>query len=65
MLSAADDYAVLGLPRGGAGCGAAAVRARYRAMAVALHPDKCPAEGAREAFERLVTAYQGLLKYVR
>ena len=35
---ARDDYEVLRLPPG---CTLAALKRRYREMAVALHPDKC------------------------
>ena len=89
MLAARDDYEVLRLPVGAA---AAALRKRYREMAVALHPDKCrvcSGVGARacmhasdvaearvcegvcmhtqvaratDAFQRLVQAYNSLLK---
>lgn len=34
-----------------------------REMAVALHPDKCKQAQAKEAFQRLVKAYQNLAKY--
>ncbi|KAK9809297.1 hypothetical protein WJX73_002604 [Symbiochloris irregularis] len=38
-----------------------ALKRKYRAMAVALHPDKCKVDGATDAFQRLVQAYQALL----
>ncbi|PSC67835.1 hypothetical protein C2E20_8489 [Micractinium conductrix] len=60
VLAARDDYGVLQLAPGAP---AAAIRRRYREMAVALHPDKCRQEQAKEAFQRLVRAYQNLAKY--
>lgn len=47
------------------GADAAAVRRRYREMAVSLHPDKCRAAGATDAFQRLVKAYTSLLQFAR
>lgn len=47
------------------GATGAAVRRRYRELAVTLHPDKCRSEGASEAFQRLVRAYQSLLQFAR
>ncbi len=38
VLAARDDYEVLSIQPGAS---SAAVRKRYREMAVALHPDKC------------------------
>lgn len=43
---------------------AAVLRRRYREMAVALHPDKCKEAGATKAFQRMVQAYQNLLRFV-
>ena len=62
VLAAPDDAAVLGVPPG---AGAAALRARYRELAVALHPDKCAHADAKAAFQRLVEAYGALQKYLR
>jgi curved DNA-binding protein CbpA len=50
---------------GAVGAGAGALRARYRELAVALHPDKCRHPDAKAAFQRLVTAYGALQKYTR
>ena len=46
------------------GASAAALRRRYREMAVALHPDKCKEANATTAFQRMVQAYQNLLRFV-
>lgn len=44
------------------GAGLAAIRRAYRALAVALHPDKCALEGAADAFQRVNRAYTNLSK---
>jgi DnaJ-domain-containing protein 1 len=62
VLNATSDYAVLKLQPG---ADSAAIRKRYREMAVKLHPDKCPTAQAAEAFHRLVRAYQNIAKYAR
>lgn len=62
VLNATSDYAVLRLRPG---ADSAAIRKRYREMAVNLHPDKCPTAQATEAFHRLVRAYQNVAKYAR
>jgi DnaJ-class molecular chaperone len=46
------------------GVSAAALKKRYRELAVLLHPDKCRMEGAKEAFQRVTQAYQHLLRFV-
>ncbi|KAK9843550.1 hypothetical protein WJX81_008423 [Elliptochloris bilobata] len=61
VLAAPGDYEVLRLAPGAS---AAALRRRYREMAVALHPDKCKVDGATNAFQRMVQAYQNLLRFV-
>ena len=38
------------------------VRRAYKALAVALHPDKCSEEGAQAAFQRVNTAHTNLVK---
>jgi DnaJ family protein B protein 12 len=61
VLGSRSHYDVLQLSPG---CGSAALKKRYREMAMRLHPDKCGAEGASAAFQRANTAYQELLKVV-
>ncbi|KAK9916637.1 hypothetical protein WJX75_005192 [Coccomyxa subellipsoidea] len=61
VLAARDDYEVLGVQPGAS---SAAARRRYREMAVALHPDKCRVPKAKDAFQRLVRAYQEVTKSV-
>ena len=60
VLHATSDYKVLELVPG---VDAAAIRKRYRELAIRLHPDKCKLPGASEAFHRLVKAYQQITKY--
>ncbi len=43
-----------------AGASLAQVRQTYKAMAMALHPDKCKLDGAAAAFQRLKKAYDHL-----
>lgn len=63
-----DAYAVLGLPRS---CTTAEVKAKYKRLALQLHPDKNPSPTAAEAFKVVVRAYDALktdeqrLKYDR
>ncbi|BDA40430.1 probable DnaJ homolog subfamily C member 27 at C-terminar half [Coccomyxa sp. Obi] len=59
VLAAREDYAVLCVQPGAT---SAAVRKRYREMAVSLHPDKCRVPQATDAFQRLVRAYQELVR---
>ena len=47
-------YAVLGVHRE---ADADALKKAYRTLALRLHPDKCPAAGADEAFKRVSTAF--------
>lgn len=61
VLASKTHYDVLQLKPG---CGSAALKKRYREMAVRLHPDKCKADKASDAFQRAHTAYQELLKVV-
>jgi DnaJ-class molecular chaperone len=61
-MSAGNDYATLGLAPGAS---MADVRKRYRECAIAMHPDKCKEEGAAEAFQKVVLAYQNLAKFAR
>ncbi|KDD77178.1 hypothetical protein H632_c3p2 [Helicosporidium sp. ATCC 50920] len=62
VLDAPDDYSVLQVQPD---TSAAELRRRYRRLAVTLHPDKCATEGASEAFQRLVRAFQNLQDYAR
>jgi hypothetical protein len=61
VLACKTHYDVLQLKPG---CGSAALKKRYREMAVRLHPDKCKADEASAAFQRAHTAYQELLRVV-
>lgn len=61
VLASKSNYEVLQLKPG---CSSAALKKRYRELAVRLHPDKCKVEGASDAFQRAHTAYQELLKVV-
>jgi TolA-binding protein len=61
VLASKTHYDVLQLKPG---CGSGALKKRYREMAVRLHPDKCKADKASDAFQRAHTAYQELLKVV-
>jgi DnaJ-class molecular chaperone len=61
VLACKSHYEVLQLQPG---CGSAVLKKRYREMAVRLHPDKCKAEKASDAFQRAHTAYQELLRVV-
>ena len=49
-----DHHAVLGVDRE---ADADALKKAYRTLALKLHPDKCPAVGADEAFKRVSTAF--------
>jgi len=62
VLAAGSDYGVLKLAPG---ADSASVKKRYREMAIQLHPDKCKAPKAGDAFHRLVKAYQQLSKYTK
>lgn len=57
VLGALTDADALGLPPHPP---PDAVRRAYRALAKQLHPDKCGAEGATDAFQRVARAYQRL-----
>jgi hypothetical protein len=56
-LNAADAYEALGVERGAS---QAACKKAYRRLALKLHPDKCPAPHAEEAFKRVSAAYAAL-----
>lgn len=61
VLAATSDYDCLQIPIGSS---ADVIRRRYRDMAKALHPDKCGAPGAKDAFQRLFGAYTNLRSFV-
>ncbi len=56
-LAAADAYEALGVERGAS---PAACKKAYRKLALRLHPDKCQAPHAEEAFKRVSAAYAAL-----
>ena len=56
-LAAADAYEALGVARGAS---PAACKKAYRRLALRLHPDKCRAPNAEEAFKRVSAAYAAL-----
>ncbi|GAB4813632.1 hypothetical protein N2152v2_000678 [Parachlorella kessleri] len=62
VLRCTSDYEVLKLQPG---VDTVNIKRRYREMAVVLHPDKCRAPHATDAFQRLVRAYQSLLQFAR
>ena len=57
VLAAADAYEALGVDRGAS---PAACKKAYRRLALRLHPDKCRAPHAEEAFKRVSAAYAAL-----
>lgn len=57
VLCALTDADALGLPPNPA---PEAVKRAYRALAKRLHPDKCTAARATDAFQRIAKAYQRL-----
>ncbi len=56
-LAADDAYGALGVDRGAS---QAACKKAYRRLALRLHPDKCQAPNAEEAFKRVSAAYAAL-----
>ena len=60
--SRADYYGVLGLQRGAA---AAAMRKRYLALALRLHPDQARHKDAQKAFTAVHAAFRILFKSAR
>lgn len=52
--TAGDHYGVLEVPRS---ADADTLKRAYRSLALRLHPDKCPLQGASEAFKRISVAY--------
>ncbi len=44
------------------GCTVAEVRRAYRRLAAGLHPDKCSAAGAKDAFIKLTASYNALVR---
>jgi hypothetical protein len=57
VMGAASDWAVLDLPPNAA---AKWIKQSYRELAKRLHPDKCKAPGAKDAFQKLAKAYQNV-----
>ena len=57
VLAAADAYEALGVE---SGASQAQCKKAYRRLALKLHPDKCRAPRAEEAFKRVSAAYAGL-----
>ena len=57
VMAAASDWAVLDLA---VNAQAKWVRQAYRDLARRLHPDKCKAPGAKDAFQKLSRAYQNI-----
>jgi DnaJ family protein B protein 12 len=66
ILRARTHYEVLSVPRGGAGAGGGgaddedAIKRAYRRLALRLHPDKCRAPRAEEAFKAVSRAFSVL-----
>merc|ERR1719428_2570698 len=58
VLQAEDHFETLQLPVTGAH--PATVRRQYLRLALLIHPDKCSAKGADEAFKRLSAAFEVL-----
>jgi hypothetical protein len=58
LACAANGYADLGLPRDGAD--PAAVKAAYRRLSLAVHPDRCPHPRAHDAAAALNRAHDAL-----
>ena len=57
VMAAGSDWAVLDLA---VNAQAERVRRAYRDLARRLHPDKCKAPGAKDAFQKLSRAYQNI-----
>jgi len=57
VLAAADAHEALGVE---SGASPAACKKAYRRLALRLHPDKCQARHAEEAFKRVSAAYAAL-----
>lgn len=58
ILAAVGPFATFGFPE--ARCEPAGVKARYRQLALRVHPDKCEHPRANEAFQRLSQAFEVL-----
>jgi hypothetical protein len=57
VMMAGSDWAVLDVP---VNAQAKSVKQAYRDLARRLHPDKCKAPGAKDAFQKLSKAYQSI-----
>ena len=57
VMMAGTDWAILDLPPNAQ---AKWVKQSYRELARVLHPDKCRAPGAKDAFQKLLRAYQNI-----
>ena len=57
VMMAGSDWQVLNLPPNAQ---AKWVKQSYKELARALHPDKCRAPGAKDAFQKLLKAYQNI-----
>ena len=60
VLGAASDAAALGLP--GAHATEDAIRKAYRNLARRIHPDKCGAPRAKDAFHRVKVAFDAMIE---
>lgn len=58
ILASRSFFGALGLPE--TACEPTLVKARYKQLALRVHPDKCGADGAKEAFQRISEAFDAL-----
>mmetsp|Transcript_90757 Transcript_90757/g.174190 ORF Transcript_90757/g.174190 Transcript_90757/m.174190 type:complete len:368 (+) Transcript_90757:100-1203(+) len=58
ILESCSFFAALGLPE--VACEPTIVKTRYKQLALRVHPDKCSADGAKEAFQRISEAFDAL-----
>jgi DnaJ family protein B protein 12 len=57
IMSTDNLYQILGVPRD---ADDAAIKKAYRKVALSLHPDKCQLHGAKEAFQKVSSAFRCL-----